>query len=876
MNKIGLALSGGGFRASLYHLGLIRFLRDAGILSQVTHITSVSGGSIIAAHLALNWDRYNGSPEEFDAVASELLSFVNLDIRNRIIRRFPLNIPFRLPRRFLGLSNRKLTRTGLLERHYEKYLYGDTSLFELPENPKLHILSTDLSEGCLCSFNRDGLLMVRRQPEKKIRIDRIKTGLATVAMAVTSSSAFAGFFPPIELTGAEVGVNEGEFGRQAYTDGGVFDNLGVRMFRCLQPYILAESPLSRDDFFDARSAIDALAETAKAGENTPLRRLAEILRETMSRRCRGTQSYTGTSRSIPPVTSEFDQSAGEELVFTCLWDAMKQHAFQVEPLFENLKLVDPDAEALLHASRVYGVLNAGDQLWLNRHILEAAFRQATGHPCFRRLNSGLDGVLVSDVGKHIQVAGAGHAGGLIRTALRATDILMERVWELENERFRDMAGFVFAPINQVVDPAEDPTALHPEIQRHLANIRTDLDRFSRLEISSLIRHGYCVGRKVCREHVDLFGANLPRNSPWDPIAKASEAISLVPVASRQDEESGELTEARAEARRAEVSSARRIWRILPNRWARHATEPSPTTVEARTLKASAGRRIWSTILDYRDWVSYLYVPILVPMVILLPYFVTQYYESKHRANMIIQSVSQGNPAITILSRLLRDGPDKPLVGVRPEPAGQFDDSDLYRFGILGVSHVIDLRLWNPAKGDQNDSRSNVHIYRALKVRKEIEKEGEDIFRYAFFAANPKAVFRFPRQALQPKLHMVCDSEKDCRWEVHCDFTTVPAGQWRDIIIESQTPAAFLKRGENSTAQSFEFASDIAEVDFWILMPRERQYRDFRLMRYKKGEPGSAEAIIPATQFLAEDSEILAFKMLATKPLYRYEMSWEYN
>jgi predicted acylesterase/phospholipase RssA len=54
MKKIGLALSGGGHRAALYHLGVVRFLRDAGVLPQVTHITSVSGGSIFAAHLALN------------------------------------------------------------------------------------------------------------------------------------------------------------------------------------------------------------------------------------------------------------------------------------------------------------------------------------------------------------------------------------------------------------------------------------------------------------------------------------------------------------------------------------------------------------------------------------------------------------------------------------------------------------------------------------------------------------------------------------------------------------------------------------------------------------------------------------------------------
>ena len=52
--KIGLALSGGGWRATLYHLGVVRFLRDSDLLAQVSHITSVSGGSVLAAHLALN------------------------------------------------------------------------------------------------------------------------------------------------------------------------------------------------------------------------------------------------------------------------------------------------------------------------------------------------------------------------------------------------------------------------------------------------------------------------------------------------------------------------------------------------------------------------------------------------------------------------------------------------------------------------------------------------------------------------------------------------------------------------------------------------------------------------------------------------------
>ena len=90
MAKFGLALSGGGFRATLFHLGVVRFLRDAGLLGDITDIASVSGGSVLAAHLALNWDRYNGDDEAFAGVAGEIVNFVRFDVRNHIVRRLPL------------------------------------------------------------------------------------------------------------------------------------------------------------------------------------------------------------------------------------------------------------------------------------------------------------------------------------------------------------------------------------------------------------------------------------------------------------------------------------------------------------------------------------------------------------------------------------------------------------------------------------------------------------------------------------------------------------------------------------------------------------------------------------------------------------------
>ena len=86
--SLGLALSGGGFRATLFHLGVVRFLRDARLLEKVTHICSVSGGSILAAHLVLHWERYTGSDHDFDQAAAELVDFVQKDIRGRVVRRW--------------------------------------------------------------------------------------------------------------------------------------------------------------------------------------------------------------------------------------------------------------------------------------------------------------------------------------------------------------------------------------------------------------------------------------------------------------------------------------------------------------------------------------------------------------------------------------------------------------------------------------------------------------------------------------------------------------------------------------------------------------------------------------------------------------------
>ena len=48
------------------------------------------------------------------------------------------------------------------------------------------------------------------------------------------------------------------------------------------------------------------------------------------------------------------------------------------------------------------------------------------------------------------------------------------------------------------------------------------------------------------------------------------------------------------------------------------------------------------MLDRRDWISYVYVPLLVPILVLLPYLVVKSHQRSHRLNQLVQSLSQGS------------------------------------------------------------------------------------------------------------------------------------------------------------------------------------------------------------------------------------------
>lgn len=118
---VGLCLSGGGSRAMLYHAGAVLRLLELGQLASVARISSVSGGSIFAGVLALNWSAVTefGPKQAVHAyrehVIEPLRAFARLriDVRQWLIGTF---VPGTSPiRRLVGVLDSELYHGATLQ-----------------------------------------------------------------------------------------------------------------------------------------------------------------------------------------------------------------------------------------------------------------------------------------------------------------------------------------------------------------------------------------------------------------------------------------------------------------------------------------------------------------------------------------------------------------------------------------------------------------------------------------------------------------------------------------------------------------------------------------------------------------------------------------
>ncbi len=217
-----LCLSGGGYRAALFHLGAVRRLNECGLLGHLDMISSVSGGSILAAHLARVVNPWPACDEVFpeweSRVAAPFRAFCSCDIRTPALLRSLWN-PWRLFRQGLNPAG--------LEIAYRRLLTPD-ALSSLPETPRFVFCATELLTGTLWRFERNTVRSWRTSSLRPEPED-------TIARAVAASSCFPPLFAPMYPTREADRIADVEIegkdplpaSQLRLSDGGLYDNLGI-------------------------------------------------------------------------------------------------------------------------------------------------------------------------------------------------------------------------------------------------------------------------------------------------------------------------------------------------------------------------------------------------------------------------------------------------------------------------------------------------------------------------------------------------------------------------------------------------------------------------------------------------------------------------
>jgi NTE family protein len=207
---IGLAVSGGGYRAMLFHLGAFLRLHELGLLPRLDRISSVSGASITAAKIALEWPRLATRDDFFEHVVTPIRRLADKTI----------DIPCVLTGILLPGSI-----ASYIAFAYRRFLFGDATLQDLPKAPEFLFNATNVETGTLWRFTRAFMADYQVGEIRRPRLD--------LAGAVAASSAFPPFLSPFVLR-----VKEADFARVfcqdrrllsaiSLTDGGAYDNLGL-------------------------------------------------------------------------------------------------------------------------------------------------------------------------------------------------------------------------------------------------------------------------------------------------------------------------------------------------------------------------------------------------------------------------------------------------------------------------------------------------------------------------------------------------------------------------------------------------------------------------------------------------------------------------
>ena len=219
--KIGLAVAGGGYRATLYSLGSLWRLNEFGLLPEFKTITSVSGGSITTGYLATKWEELtfdgNSVATNFEKVIAEPLKrfcSTGIDVNAGIT----------------GLLSFRDTIGDKVAKAYDRKLFHGAQIQSLSdEAPEFLFYGTNFQTG--------DSIRIQKSAIYDYKIGEYPSPEISMAKAVGISSAFPPMLSPVTLITDPGHWKETKYSeyydeiklreKLLLTDGGLYDNMGL-------------------------------------------------------------------------------------------------------------------------------------------------------------------------------------------------------------------------------------------------------------------------------------------------------------------------------------------------------------------------------------------------------------------------------------------------------------------------------------------------------------------------------------------------------------------------------------------------------------------------------------------------------------------------
>jgi len=279
--RIGLALSGGGFRAAAFHLGVFRRLHELELLWKLDLLTCVSGGSIAGAFLASRW-----GDDGALAVLDNYLRTTSIAVSSVIG----------------GIIDPFASRLDKLAAAYERDLFDARTLGSLESGPRLYLNATNLATGNMFFFVTGG--------GGPAEMGEWELGTCAardfrVSRAVAASSAFPPVFPPLRIDEDEYPA--GRIDYVSLTDGGVYDNLGVN------PLLRARNALDYVIVSDAGKPFEMDVRPTEAGTGVLLEAVDILMEQVRGLQFKRLELNAYKEGGAKPVWFSIDSTIGQTL-----------------------------------------------------------------------------------------------------------------------------------------------------------------------------------------------------------------------------------------------------------------------------------------------------------------------------------------------------------------------------------------------------------------------------------------------------------------------------------------------------------------------------------------------------------------------------------